>query len=231
MTDLYAWFDTIIYIYGIASLLLQLYIIPILTKKFDESINMGRNQKWGRSIKNFGRNVKKQWLKFKKEDAKIQYLDQKSIKELLDNWRNRFAVILLIPLAIGSLIFTPITFILIVMWCKIIIWNKAEIFPYEKIGILISIIVIGLIAILAPYVDLGIYSRIATYLWSINIFYFFGILLATLIFIVKLLSLQGVSIGSYRKNRQKEKVDDMKESIKELKKEKAQLEKETQNKE
>ena len=58
--DIYVWFDNLIYIYGIASLLLQLYIIPIITKKFDESINMGRNQKWGNSIRNFGRNVKKQ---------------------------------------------------------------------------------------------------------------------------------------------------------------------------
>ena len=228
--DIYVWFDNIIYIYGIASLLLQLYIIPILTKKFDESINMGRNQKWGRSIKNAGRNVKKQVLKWKKEDAKIQYLDQKSIKDLLDNWRNRFAVILLIPLAIGSMIFTPITFILIVMWCKIIIWNREEIFSYEKIGILLSIIVIGLIAILAPYVDLGIYSRIATYLWSINIFYFFGILLATLIFIVKLLSLQGVSIDGYIKDRRKRKTEKLKESIKDLKKEKKVLVKETKKK-
>ena len=228
--DIYVWFDNIIYIYGIASLLLQLYIIPIVTKKFDESINMGRNQKWGRSIKNAGRNVKKQVLKWKKEDAKIQLIDQKSIKELLDNWRNRFAVILLIPLAIGSLIFTPITFILIVMWCKIIIWNREEIFSYEKIGILISIIVIGLIAILAPYVELGIYSRIATYLWSINIFYFFGILLATLIFIVKLLSLQGVSIDGYIKDRRKRKTEKLKESIKDLKKEKKVLVKETKKK-
>ena len=228
--DIYVWFDNIVYIYGIASILLQLYIIPILTKEFDESINKGRNQKWGRSLRSAGRNVKKQWLKWKQEDAKVQYLDQKSIKELLDNWRNRFAVILLIPLAIGSFMFTPITFILIIIWLKIIIWNKSEVYTYEKIGILLSIIVIGLIAILAPYVPLGIYSNIAQYLWSLNIFYLIGIVLATLLFMVKLLSLQGVSIGSYLKNRRKRKTDNLKVEIKDLKEEKNQLEKATKTK-
>ncbi len=135
--DIYVWFDNIIYIYGITSLLLQLYIIPILKKEFDEAINKGRNQKWGRSLKNIGKNMKKQWFKWREEDAKIQYLDQNSVKQLLNNWRARFAVILLIPLAIGSLIFTPIMFILIVMWCKIIIWNRSEIQSYEKIALLL----------------------------------------------------------------------------------------------
>ncbi len=214
--DIYVWVDNIIYIYGIASLLLQLYIIPILKKEFDEAINKGRNQKWGRSFKNFNRNMKKQWLKWRGEDAKVQHLDHQSIKQLLDNWRDRFAVILLIPLAIGSLIFTPITFILIVMWSKIIIWNRTEIQSYEKITFLISIIFIGLIAIFAPFFEFGIYSSIANYLWTLNVFYLIGIIIAELIFMVKLLSLQGVSIGAYLKNRRKRKKGDLKEELEEV---------------
>ncbi len=221
--DIYVWFDNIIYIYGITSLLLQLYIIPILKKEFDEAINKGRNQKWGRSLKNFGKNIKKQWFKWREEDAKIQYIDQNSVKQLLDNWRSRFAVILLIPLAIGSLIFTPITFILIVMWCKIIIWNRTEIQTYEKITLLISIIFIGLIAIFTPYFEFGIYSTIANYLWTLNIFYLIGIIIAELIFMIKLLSLQGVSIGTYLINRKKRKKKDLKKEIEELKEEKKKL--------
>jgi len=222
--DIYVWFDNIVYIYGIISLLLQLYIIPILTKTFDEAINKGRNQKLGSNIKNFGRNIKKQWFKWKKEDAKVQIIDQKSIKELLDNWRDRFAIILLIPLAIGSLLFVPITFVLIIMWCKIIIWDRSNINVYEKLGTFISIIFIGLIAILVPYFNLGIYSNLTNSLWSINIFYFIGIVLATLIFIIKLLSLQGVSIGTFINNRRGKKKENIKEEIKDLKQEKKQLE-------
>ena len=217
--DIYVWFDNIIYIYGILSLLAQLYLIPIFKHEFDEVINKGRNQKLGRSLKNYGRNVKKQWLKWRAEDAKVKYLDQKSIKELLNNWRNRFAVILLIPLGIGSLLFTPITYILIIMWAKIIIWDRSEIYSFEKIAIFISIILIGLIAVLTPYFEFGIYSQIANSLWTLNIFYLIGILGATLIFIVKLLSLQGVSISSYIKNRRKRKKELMKQEIKSLKKE------------
>ncbi len=224
--DFYVLFDNIIYIYGILSLLIQLYLIPILKQEFDIIINKGRNQKWGSSIKNFGRNANKQVAKWRKEDAKVKYLDQKSIKELLDNWRNRFAVILLIPLAIGSLSFTPITFILVIMWAKIIIWDRSDIHSYEKIAIFISIVLIGLIAVLTPYFEFGIYSRIANYLWTLNIFYLVGILAATLLFIVKLLSLQGVSISAYLKNRRKQEKDQMKQEIKSLKKEKKSLEKE-----
>ena len=170
--------------------------------------------------KNFGRNVKKQWLKWRAEDAKVKYIDQRSIKELLDNWRNRFAVILLIPLGIGSLLFTPITFILVVMWAKIIIWDRSDIYSFEKIAIFILIILIGLIAVLTPFFEFGIYSQIANSLWTLNIFYLIGIIGATLIFMVKLLSLQGVSISSYIKNRRKRKKEQMKKEIKSLKKDK-----------
>jgi len=225
--EIYVWFDNIIYIYGIASLLLQLYLIPIAKQEFDEAINKGRNQKLGTSLKSFGRNVKKQWFKWREEDAKVKYLDQKSVKELLDNWRDRFAVILLIPLAIGSFIFTPITFILVVMWGKIIIFDRTIINRYEKIALFISMAVVALVAILSPYVEFGLYSQISGYLWTINIFYLIGIILATLIFTVKLLSLQGVSIGAYLKSRRQEKKEEMKSEIKDLKKQKKTLEKET----
>ncbi|MHA1112853.1 MAG: hypothetical protein ACTSRE_17330, partial [Promethearchaeota archaeon] len=168
----------------------------------------------------------KQMAKWRNEDAKVKYLDQKSIKELLDNWRNRFAVILLIPLAIGSFLFTPITFILVIMWAKIIIWDRSDIHSYEKIAIFISIVLIGLIAVLTPYFEFGIYSQIANSLWTLNIFYLVGIFAATLIFMVKLLALQGVSISAYLKNRRKQEKDQMKQEIKSLKKEKKSLEKE-----
>ncbi|MHA1150235.1 MAG: hypothetical protein ACTSR8_18565 [Promethearchaeota archaeon] len=224
-TEIFVFIDNLVFIYGIVSLLLQLYILPIIKKEFDAAINKGRNQKWGQSLRNFGRNVKKQWLSWRDEDAKVKYLDQKSIKELLDNWRDRFAVILLIPLAIGSLLFTPISFILIIMWGKIIIWNRTQIKLYEKIALLLSIIVIGAIAIISSFFDFGIYSQIAEYLWTINIFYLIGIIVATLLFMVKLLSLQGVSISGYFKNRRKQKKEQMKDKIKNLKQQKKSLQK------
>ena len=105
------------------------------------------------------------------------------------------------------------------MWAKIIIWDRSEIYSFEKIAIFISIILIGLIAVLTPYFEFGIYSQIANSLWTLNIFYLIGIIGATLIFMVKLLSLQGVSISSYIKNRRKRKKELMKQEIKSLKKE------------
>ena len=123
------------------------------------------------------------------------------IKELLANWRNKFAVILLIPLAIGTLLFMPIAFIFIVMWLKIIIFDRTTIKKYEKIALLISVIIVGMLAIIIPFFDLGIYSQISNWLWTINIFYLIGIIIATLLFITKLLSIQGITISNIKKQR------------------------------
>jgi len=221
---IYVWFDNIIYIYGIASLLLTLYILPLIRGEFDEAINLGRNQKWGKSLKQFGRNLKKKWFKSRDKFAKAKFQDQKSIKELLANWRNKFAVILLVPLAIGAFLLMPISFILIIMWLKIIIFDRTVINKYEKIALLISIIIVGILAILIPYYELGIYDQISNWLWSINIFYLIGILFATLLFVTKLLSLQGITISDIKERRFQKKKDKLKEDKKQLNAERKELE-------
>jgi hypothetical protein len=222
--DIYVWMDNIIYIYGIVSLLLSLYILPLIRGEFDEAINLGRQQKMGKNLKQFGRNIKKKWFNLRDEFAKAKFQDQKMIKELLANWRNKFAVILLIPLAIGALIFMPIAFIFIVMWLKIIIFDRTTINKYEKMALLISIIIVGVLASIIPFFELGIYSQISNWLWTINIFYLIGIIIATLLFITKLLSLQGTTISSIKKQRFKKKKDNFEVEKKRLEAEREELE-------
>lgn len=222
--DIYVWIDNIIYIYGILSLLLNLYILPLIRGEFDEAINLGRQQKMGKSLTQVGRNIKKKWFNFRDEFAKAKFQDQKVIKELLANWRNKFAVILLIPLAIGTLLFMPIAFIFIVMWLKIIIFDRTTIKKYEKIALLISVIIVGMLAIIIPFFDLGIYSQISNWLWTINIFYLIGIIIATLLFITKLLSIQGITISNIKKKRFEKKKDNLKAEKKQLEAEREELE-------
>ncbi|MGQ4872622.1 MAG: hypothetical protein ACP6IY_00970 [Promethearchaeia archaeon] len=217
--EIYVWIDLLIYIYGILSLLIQLYLIPLAKGTFDEAINQERVSKWGSNLKNFGRNIKKKWFKMRGSIAKAQLQDQKTIKEHLAIWRNRFAVILLVPLAIGAFIFTPILFIFIVFWFKIIVFNRSQIYNFEKIALFISIIIIGAIAVITPFIELGIYSSIQNLMWSINIFYLIGIIVATLIFVIKLLELEGFSLENYRRERLKRKKENLKRQTKELKKE------------
>ncbi|MFX0083449.1 MAG: hypothetical protein ACFE94_17010 [Candidatus Hodarchaeota archaeon] len=195
-------FDLIIYIYGIASLLITLYIIPIIREEFQDAADQGFFKRFKKGAKQVGRGIKKKYYGFRKEYAKKQIQDQKTLKDLLEVWRHKFAIYLLIPFAIGTLIFTPITFVCLLFWIKVFIIDKdPEI--YEKYALLISIICSGLIAVLSPILRFDLYVTIENLLWTMNIFYLIGISIASIIFVNKLLKLQGIMI------------EDIKEKIKE----------------
>jgi MFS family permease len=192
-------FDLILYIYGIASLLITLYIIPIIKEEFQDAADQGFFKRFKKGAKQVGRGIgiKKKYYGFRKEYAKKQIQDQKTLKDLLEVWRHKFAIYLLVPLAIGTLIFTPITFICLLFWIKIFIIDKdPEI--YEKYALLISIICCGLIAILSPILRFNLYITIENLLWTINIFYLIGIVIASIIFVNKLMKLQGIMIKDIR---------------------------------
>ncbi|MFX0030151.1 MAG: hypothetical protein ACFE8B_13150 [Candidatus Hermodarchaeota archaeon] len=192
-TGIGLWFNLILYIYGIVSLLLTLYVIPLIREEFQEAAEKGFFKRFKKGAKEVGRGIKKKYYGFRKEYAKKQIQDQKTLKDLLEVWRNKFALYLLIPLAIGTLIFTPITFICLLFWIKVFIIDKdPEI--YERYALLVSIICSGLIAVLSPILRFELYISIEDYLWTINVFYLIGIVLASIIFVNKLLKLQGIMI-------------------------------------
>ena len=187
------WFDLILYTYGIASLLLTLYVIPIIREEFQDAADQGFFKRFKKGAKQAGRGIKKKYYGFRKEYAKKQIQDQKTLKDLLGVWRHKFAIYLLVPFAIGTLIFTPIAFVCLAFWIKIFIIDKdPEI--YERYALLVSIICSGLIAILSPILRFSLYIDIENYLWTINIFYLIGIVVASIIFISKLMKLQGIMV-------------------------------------
>ena len=185
--DFYVWIDDIIYIYGISSLLITLYIIPIIRNEFDDAVNQTRLSRFKVGAKSIGRGIKKKYFSLRRKHAKVQLQDQITGKEVLVSWRNKFAVYLMIPIAIGSLLLMPLAFILIVLWLKILFFEKIDIKIYEKIALLISIIILGVVAILAPYLELEFYAQIGDLFWTINIFYLIGIGVASIIFFRKIL--------------------------------------------
>jgi len=197
------WFDLILYIYGIASLLLTLYVIPIIREEFQDAADQGFFKRFKKGAKQAGRGIKKKYYGFRKEYAKKQIQDQKTLKDLLGVWRHKFAIYLLVPFAIGTLIFTPIAFVCLAFWIKIFIIDKdPEI--YERYALLLSIICCGVIAILSPILRFNLYIDIENYLWTINIFYLIGIVVASVIFVSKLMKLQGIMIEDL-KDKMKEK--------------------------
>ncbi|MBY8982331.1 MAG: hypothetical protein KGD57_05240 [Candidatus Lokiarchaeota archaeon] len=200
-------FDTLIFIYGIVSLLLNLYIIQLIREQFQDAVTKKRRIKSG--AKKVSRKIKKKYFGWRKEYAKAQIQDQKTFTEMLELWRNKLAIYLLIPIAIGALIFTPIAFICIMFWLKIFILDE-DIETFEKICLLCSMIAIGVIACLAPFINFPFFADIATYLWTMNIFFMIGITLATIFFVRRILKLKGINFESIM-----DKIQDMKEEKKE----------------
>lgn len=183
----YVWLDNIIFIYGIGSLLINLYIIPIIKEEFESAVNQKRIFKWKKTARDVGRGIKKKYFSIRTKHAKAQVQDQMTAKEVLNLWQNKFAVYFLIPSAIAAFVFTPIAFILSIYWLKIFILEDAEIKIYENIALLISMIFIGVIAIFSRFLDIDFYSALLDYIWTVNIFYLLGIIVASIILLKTIL--------------------------------------------
>lgn len=181
--ETYVWIDNIIFIYGIAYLIINLYINPVIKDKFESAVNQGRLMRWKTGAKGVGRGIKKKYFSIRSKHAKAQVQDQMTAKEVLKLWQNKFAVYILIPSAIAAFIFTPIAFILSIYWLKIFILEDTEIKPYENVALLLSMIFIGGVAILSRFLAIEIYSAILSFIWTVNIFYLAGIIIGSIILI------------------------------------------------
>ncbi|MFX0019517.1 MAG: hypothetical protein ACFFAK_05765 [Promethearchaeota archaeon] len=205
LTGLRYWFDLILFLYGIISIMASLYIIPLIREEFQEAIDKGIIKRIKSGAKKIGRGIKKKYFTWRGKYAKVQIQDQMTLGEVLEIWRSRFAVYLLIPLAIGSLIFTPAAFICIIFWLKIFVLDKGEPKLYERIALIISMIWIATIASISYAFDLIFYTSIKPLFWTIQVFYLAGILISSVIFIYRFAKLKGITIKK------------IKEEIKEIK--------------
>lgn len=215
LTGFSYWIDLLLFLYGILSLIISLYIFPLIREEFQDAVDQGVFKRIKKGGKRIGRKLKKRYFTWRGKYAKVQIQDQMSIGEVLEIWRNRFAVYLLIPIAIGSLIFTPVAFICIVFWLKIIVFDKGDPKKYERIALLISMIWIALIASLSYVFDLVFYESIKPLFWTIQIFYLVGILISSATFIYQFIKLKGITIKKIRKElkqRKEAKKEEVEES-------------------
>jgi len=193
-TGIQYWFDLLVFLYGIISLMLTLYIIPLFQEEFQEAVEMGIIKRMKRGTKKIGRKVKRTYFSWRGNYAKVQIQDQMTLGEVLDIWRNQFAVYLLIPIALGTLIFTPIAFICLIFWLKIIVFDKGEPKFYERIALLISMIWITTISCLSYTFEFVFFTSIEPLYWTIQIFYMIGIIISTGILIYQFIKLKGITI-------------------------------------
>ncbi len=212
-TGIQYWLDLLVFLYGIISLMLSLYIIPLIREEFQDAVDTGIIKRVKRGTKKIGRKMKKGYFSWRGKYAKVQIQDQMTLGEVLDIWRNQFAVYLLIPIAIGSLIFTPIAFICIVFWLKIIVFDKGEPKFYERIALLISTIWITTIACLSYTFKLVFFTSIEPFFWTIQVFYLVGIVISTGIFIHQFIKLKGITIKKIKEEiHERRAADDIEET-------------------
>lgn len=208
LTGFRYWIDLLLFIYGIISVMISLYLLPLLREEFQDAVDRGLFSRLKSGAKKVGRKIKKKYFTWRGKYAKVQIQDQMTLGEVLDIWRNRFAVYLLIPIAIGSLVFTPITFICIIFWLKIFVLDKGDPKFYERIALIISIIWIAVIAILSYSFNLIFYTSIQPLFWTIQIFYLIGIIISSAIFIYQFAKLRGITVKTI-----KEEIKEIKEKI------------------
>jgi len=208
--------EVLIYFYGILSLLLTLYLFPLMKDKFYKGIELSKFSAVKKGAKGAARKVKKKFFTLKGDYAQVQKQDQLTVKDLLESWRIKFAINFLLVIAIGSLIFTPLAFLCIFYWLRLYVFFRSERKEYERYVLMIAIAIIGIFALIAPFINLPFYTSIAPFIWTINLFYLFGISFASYILIKKLLSLQGVTIQELKmkkKDKQIEKLEREKEEL------------------
>ena len=87
-TGIQYWFDLLVFLYGIISLMLTLYIIPLIREEFQEAVDTGLIKWVKRGAKKIGRKMKKRYFSWKGKYAKVQIQDQMTLGEVLDIWRN-----------------------------------------------------------------------------------------------------------------------------------------------
>jgi hypothetical protein len=216
-TGFWFWFDLLLYLYGIISLLLSLYIFPIIRDEIEEAAELGKLSWWKKGAKRVARGIKKRYFELRKEYASAQVQDQMTTKEILDLWRKKFALNFLLIIGIGSIIFTPIAIICIIFWVRIYIFFRSKIKKYEKITLLISLIIIGITTLILPFLNLTIYVNISNFYWTAELFYLIGIVIASVIFVKKLLSLQGITLAAQKIKRRDKKIEELEKEKEELK--------------
>jgi hypothetical protein len=80
------------------------------------------------------------------------------------------------------------------------------------------LIFIGLITFILPFLNLAIYANISDFYWTANLFYLGGIVIASIIFVQKLLTLQGITVAQQKIKRREKKIEELEAEKEELKK-------------
>ena len=223
--------DIILYVYGIASLILTVYIIPLIKDEFFVQEIIHEKEVLKRSVKKSVDNLKTRILSFRKKYTELEVQKQVSLKDRIEELRRLLAIFTLIFLGIGCLVFIPLSAVVIFMWLRIyLIYTDERPHRFEEILLIVTCSIIMAIALLLPFpliLELTpFYKIIQDYYFFVYISQFAGLLIASILYIHLMLK-------PIREAAQKKKFEDLKKekgdlekSYDDLQKEKKKLEKE-----
>jgi len=207
--------DWILYIYGIASLFLSIYIWPLLKNTFFVSRTIAEKDVLKKSIKETFQGIKTRFMSWRKQYAKVEVQKQVTLKEQLNEAQRHVAIFTMIFLGVGCLIFTPICAIFIFIWLRIyLIYTEKRPLKFEIILLSIASIVIMVVALLEPFIP-PLRAFFSSILEQNNVFttiaQFSGLLISSIIYINYLLK-------PILQERRKRKFEELKKESKDLKK-------------
>lgn len=214
-------FDLVLYVYGLASLFINVYILPLWKAKFFVAQTITEKEILKQSFKSSIQGLRTRFLAWRKRYVDLEVQKQFNLKDRFNEIRRNLAIFILIFLGIGCLVFAPIGAIGIFLWLRIyFIYNTTRPLKFELYLLMISCIVIMTISILLPFLPLfaDFYAVFKTYALGIYIAQFIGYLIASLIYILQL-------IKPMLEERKKQQMKDLKKKSEDLKKERDELQK------
>lgn len=182
-------FDQLLFIYGIVSLILRQYMLPVWKNEFDDVLHKSLMDKLKKGWTEKVRGAKKKWHSWRKNYAKAYLQDQLSLKEYLKIWRRKFAIITLLFLGIGNFIFTIICVILIMAWYLIFIKKVNGLKKYEVYLFVAACVAICVITVLTTFdITLGqLFLLKRTWALLIQISQFSGLVVGVILYFLQML--------------------------------------------
>ncbi len=209
--------DSILFIYGIVSLLISLYIKPTINENLMDVTETTTGDKAKRKITDLKRGLKKRWFTWRKDYAKATVQDALTLKEVGELTKQRVAIIMLPVITVGTLMFMPIAAICILFFLELV-FNSDLIRKPERGALIGAMVGIAVICVLLPFVQelTPFYTANQGYWWILSLVYFAGLLVGTFLFVKKLLNMQGYSLIEWSRKRIEKRKEKLKESQKSL---------------
>jgi hypothetical protein len=207
-------FDKIMFVYGIVSLFFSLYIHPIWKGDFLMATAPTKGDNIKKGLKSASRGIKKRFFTWRKNYAKAELQQQLGMKEFMTNLRQHLAVIVLPFLGAGTIVFTVICVIFVFTWLRIFLLKERKLVKIEFIFLACACIGITVIAVLLPFVfdQTPFYATIQAGYFGTYIANFAGLLIASIIYLNKML-------GPIIEKRKKQRAKDLKAEKEDLEKE------------